>query len=349
MPILCNYYLTYRCNAACGFCDIWQKPSPFAALEDVAKNLYDLKRLGVKFIDFTGGEPLLHRDLPEILALAKHLGFVTSITTNTLLYPKYAKSLAGKVDLLHFSLDSAYKEKHDQSRGVRCFDKVLESIDIAKSLGEYPDIIFTVQASNYEELPIVYETIIRPNNLILILNPIFQYGSFFTAHQTEAMFEYVLNFSKKRLVYMNAAFIALRQDGGNHITKPVCKAVSEVIVISPSNEMILPCYHAGYKKYPIEKRLYDLRKSPLVQEEITMEGRHDFCEGCTVNCYFEPSFATHFSKYFWIALPSKVRYIYRKLFLQGLLWRYIRGRLKYFFGHFIASKTSAQTLLHLPE
>jgi MoaA/NifB/PqqE/SkfB family radical SAM enzyme len=328
MPILCNYYLTYRCNAECGFCDIWQKPSPFVKLDDVERNLHDLKRLGVKFIDFTGGEPLLHRNLPDILAIAKRMGFVTSITTNTLLYPKYAKALAGKIDLLHFSLDSAYKEKHDQSRGVRCFDKILESIDVAKSLGEYPDIIFTVQASNYEELPVVYDTISRPNNLILILNPIFQYGTFFRAEQTEAMYEYVLNFSKKKLVYMNAAFIALRRDGGNRRSKPVCKAVSEVVVISPSNEMILPCYHAGYKKQPIENNLYDLRKSLFIKEEIKMQGRHDFCEGCTVNCYFEPSFATHFSKYFWIALPSKTRYIYHKLFPQRLLWRYIKGRLQ---------------------
>ena len=331
MPILCNYYLTYRCNAECGFCDIWQKPSQFVKVQDVERNLQDLKRLGVKFIDFTGGEPLLHRDLPEILTIAKRMGFVTSIATNTLLYPKYAKALSGKIDLLHFSLDSAYKDKHDQSRGVRCFDKILESIDVAKSLGEYPDIIFTVQASNYEELPVVYDTISRPNNLMLILNPIFQYGSFFTAEQTEAMYEYVLNFSKKRLVYMNAAFIALRRDGGNRKSKPVCKAVSEVVVISPSNEMILPCYHAGYKKEPIENNLYDLRKSPFLKEEIKMEGRHEFCEGCTVNCYFEPSFATHFSKYFWIALPSKTRYIYHKLFRQRLLWRYIKGRLHYAF------------------
>lgn len=331
MPILCNYYLTYRCNAECGFCDIWQQPSPFANFKDVETNLRDLKRLGVKFIDFTGGEPLLHRDLPEILALAKQMGFVTSITTNTLLYPKYAKALSGKIDLLHFSLDSAYKETHDQSRGVRCFDKVLESIEVAKSLGEFPDILFTVHAGNYEELPVVYEALSRPNRLMLILNPIFQYGAFFTAAQTEAMFEYVLDFSQKRLVYMNAAFIALRRDGGNRKSTPVCKAVSEVVVISPSNDMILPCYHRAYKKEPIENRLYDLRTSSFLQEELKMEGRHEFCDGCTVNCYFEPSFATHISKYFWIALPSKTRYIYHKLFAQHLLWRYVKGRLKLLF------------------
>jgi len=59
-PVLCNYYVTYRCNAKCDFCDIWEKPSPLITIEDVESNLLDLRKLGVKVIDFTGGEPLLH-------------------------------------------------------------------------------------------------------------------------------------------------------------------------------------------------------------------------------------------------------------------------------------------------
>jgi MoaA/NifB/PqqE/SkfB family radical SAM enzyme len=327
MPILCNYYLTYRCNAACGFCDIWQKPSPFVRVEDVHRNLIDLKKLGVRFIDFTGGEPLLHQGLSEILALAKSFGFITSVTTNTLLYPKHARDLAGKIDLLHFSLDSAFADSHNASRGVRCYDKVLESIALARTLGEFPDILFTLTEPNYHELPIVYEQLSRPNNLMLIVNPVFRYGHFFEqateANQTEAMFEAALQFAKKKLVYMNPAFIALRRDGGNHRESPVCKAVSEVVVISPENELIVPCYHAGNKKIPIQNELFALRESPEMKAEEVMCGKHDFCEGCTVNCYMEPSFATHFSKYFWIALPSKLRYITHKLFRQGLLKKYL--------------------------
>ncbi len=53
-PILCNYYVTYRCNATCSFCDIWEKPSPYATIETVSQNLQGLKKLGVKVIDFTG-------------------------------------------------------------------------------------------------------------------------------------------------------------------------------------------------------------------------------------------------------------------------------------------------------
>ena len=110
-PVLCNYYLTYRCNAACTFCDIWEKPSPYVTRESFLQNLQALRRLGVKIIDFTGGEPLLHRDLPFFLQTAQEMGFITTITTNTLLYPKRAHDLRGKVDMLHFSLDAATDRK----------------------------------------------------------------------------------------------------------------------------------------------------------------------------------------------------------------------------------------------
>ncbi len=108
-PILCNYYITYRCNAKCAFCDIWKKKSyresPDCSLADVAQNLPLLKKIGVKFIDFTGGEPLLHPALLEMLRRAKRYRFYTSVTTNCLLYPERAKELNRLIDLLHHRAD----------------------------------------------------------------------------------------------------------------------------------------------------------------------------------------------------------------------------------------------------
>lgn len=328
MPILCNYYITYRCNAKCTFCDIWQQPSNYANKEDVFKNLTDLKRLNVKFIDFTGGEPLLHRELPEFLDYAKHLGFITSVTTNTLLYPKRANNLVKKIDLLHFSLDSIDPEKHNEIRGVRCYDKLLESIDVARSLKEYPDILFTVQPSNYREIPEVYDKICRPNKLALIINPIFDYGTIVSEKETNEMYSFIKRFARKTGVYLNSAFIKLRKNGGNDINNPLCKAVSEVVVISPDNELILPCYHASQKKLPIDGLLYELRQSDIVKEEMKMEGRYAFCQGCTVNCYFEPSFARSLNRYMLASIPPKVRYGSYKLIRQKLLFRLMSSRLK---------------------
>jgi len=308
-PVLCNYYITYRCNARCSFCDIWEKPSPYITLEDVAQNLRDLKRLGVQVIDFTGGEPLLHRQLDQMLGMAHNMGFITTLTTNGLLYPKMAARLKGKVDMLHFSLDSADKAEHDTGRGVACYDFVMESIEVAKALGERPDILFTVFKNNLRQLEEVYQEIILPNKLLLILNPAFEYNDVATGEQlTEAELDYLSAFGKRKQVYLNEGFIQLRRDGGNHVDKPVCKAASTTLVISPENELVLPCYHLGTKSFSINGGLYDLYLSQEVEALKQQEGRLLACEGCTINCYMQPSFAVEVNKYFWKALPGTLKY-----------------------------------------
>ncbi len=312
-PVLCNYYVTYRCNAKCGFCDIWEKPSPYVTLENVAENLNSLKELGVKVIDFTGGEPLLHRQLYQFLQLAKDKKFITTVTTNCMLYPKYAEKLKGKIDMLHFSLDSPDREKHNESRGVECYDFVMRSIKIAKDLGERPDIIFTVFEDNIEEIEVVYNQICVPNNLILILNPVFDYSEIKAqSNFSKDALSAITHWGKKKNVYLNDAFISLRLDGGNHIDKPVCKAASSTVVISPENKLILPCYHLGIKEFQINNDLHTLHKSEEVRELIKLEGRLPECEGCTINCYMQPSFAVEMNKYWWKALPSTLKYNYNK-------------------------------------
>lgn len=312
-PVLCNYYVTYRCNAKCSFCDIWERPSPYITLEDVAQNLRDLKRLGVQVIDFTGGEPLLHRQIDQMLGMAHDMGFITTLTTNAMLYPKLAQRLRGKVDMLHFSLDSADKEEHDRGRGVACYDFVMESIKTARELGERPDILFTVFRHNLHQLEEVYQKIVLPNKLVLILNPAFEYNQVETGEQlTPEELRYLSDFGKRKQVYLNEGFVQLRLDGGNKTAKPVCRAASTTLVISPENELILPCYHLGTQSFPINGNLYDLYLSQEVEALKRQEGRLPACEGCTINCYMQPSFATELSTYFWKALPSTLKYNYLK-------------------------------------
>jgi MoaA/NifB/PqqE/SkfB family radical SAM enzyme len=312
-PVLCNYYVTYRCNARCSFCDIWEKPSPYIRLEDVEQNLLDLKQLGVQVVDFTGGEPLLHQQIDQFLERAHQMGFITTLTTNGLLYPKFARRLQGKVDMLHFSLDAADKQQHDRGRGVACYDFVLESIRIARSLGERPDILFTVFQDNIDQLEAVYQDIVLPNNLMLLINPAFDYNVVDTGAALSAgQLDYLSAFGRRRNVYLNEGFIELRRNGGNHIQDPVCRAASTTLVISPGNELVLPCYHLGEKKFPIQGRLKELYRSPAVQQQVAREGRLPACEGCTINCYMQPSFAVELNRYFWKALPSTLKYSWHK-------------------------------------
>lgn len=312
-PVLCNYYVTYRCNASCSFCDIWEKPSPYINLENAAENMRDLRKLGVKVIDFTGGEPLLHRQIDQLLALAKQHGFVTTLTTNGLLYPKWSEKLKGLIDMLHLSLDSPLREEHDKGRGVACFDFVMESIAVAKRLGERPDILFTVFQHNLSQIRSVWEDICLPNDLILILNPAFEYNGVEVGQQlSEAQLKELSYWGKQKNIYLNEGFVALRRDGGNHIDTPVCKAASSTIVISPENKLVLPCYHLGLKQFDISGQLLNVYRSAEVQSLVAQEGRLPACEGCTINCYMQPSFAVNMNKYWWKALPSTLKYNFMK-------------------------------------
>lgn len=318
-PVLCNYYVTYRCNAKCGFCDIWERPSPYVTVEEVSRNLDDLKRLGVKVIDFTGGEPLLHRQIDKLLYLAKSKGFITTLTTNALLYPKWSKRIAGLVDMLHFSLDYASAEKHDASRGVACFDKVMESIGIAKKLKERPDILFTAFEENLCEIQQVYD-LCRENDLVLIINPAFEYNGVGETTSPDSSYLNILeSWGRKKGIYLNQAFIQLRRDGGNKTADPVCKAASSTIVISPENKLVMPCYHLGLKEFDINGNLLNLYQSNEVKQQIALEGKHPGCEGCVVNCYMQPSFAVNFNKYWRMALPGTLKYNFLKGTWKSLL------------------------------
>ena len=321
MLLLCNYYVTYKCNAYCGFCHFGDhdqfKDTPNAALDDFKSNVKQLSELGVKFIDLTGGEPLLHKDIHLMAGYAQSLNMQTSITSNALLYPKSAEKLAGKVDLLHFSLDSPDEEEHNKIRKVDCYKSVFESIKIAKSLGEYPDILFTVTNETYKKLPEMHE-IAAKHDLVLLVNPVFSY--FGNPGLTQQAVDYIENYCDGKIdIYLNKGFMKLRRDGGNNINNPSCKAVSRVVVISPTNEIMLPCYHFANDKIAIDRPIKGIRNSEKIKYYKKMEGRFEFCQGCTVNCYFEPSFAFPTNLYSFASLTSKFKYGYNKLVKQKLM------------------------------
>ena len=320
MLLLCNYYITYRCNAFCGFCHFADhrryKNSIDAKLEDFKSNVHQLAELGVKFIDLTGGEPLLNKHIASMAKFARINKMRTSITTNTLLYNKYAVLLAGNVNLLHFSLDSPDEEEHNRIRKIDSYKSVFTSIELAKSIGEFPDILFTVTNNTYNKLPRMLE-IARKYDLVLIVNPVFSY--FGNPGLSAKALDFIEEFVEgKPDIYMNDAYIKLRKDGGNDIKDPKCKAVSRVIVISPNNKILLPCYHFANKAVRIDKPIKEIRFTNELKYYKAMEGKFNFCSGCTINCYFEPSFAFPTNIYSLKSIPSKIKYSYQKLIKQKI-------------------------------
>jgi len=120
MPVLVHFEVTLRCNARCGFCDYW-KTDPAARSQEL-KSFADAARFfNPMLVTFTGGEPLLRRDLESLVAAvagAVRLKYVTLITHGGMLSPERARSLwdAG-INQFNISLDYL-DERHDRARGI---------------------------------------------------------------------------------------------------------------------------------------------------------------------------------------------------------------------------------------
>src|SRR5580658_3867833 len=291
MPSLCNYYVTLRCNQRCTFCNIPHtnngSPSREPRMDQVLANLRDLKRLGVVVLDVTGGEPLLYRNIIEMLAAAKKMRFITSITTNGMLYPKFAEQLVGKVDALLFSIDSTDGDEHDRIRATKSFDLALDALSVARRLRQPLYISHVVTNESYDHVDEMIR-FAKDQGAILYLNPCFSF--FGNEGISKEKATGLVKYFGKAGVIVDRAQLALIADGGNHTNDPVCRAVSSTVVISPENELWLPCYHFKHEALKIENNLYDLYKhSETVAKARSMEGRESFCEGCTVYCYMRNS------------------------------------------------------------
>lgn len=321
-PILLHYYLTNRCNCRCSFCQIWQEsPKIDAKAADVLKNLSEARKAGCRFVDFTGGEPLLHQELPLFLSEAKKLGFITSVTTNCLLFPKKADKLAGKVDLLHFSIDADSSELHDRLRGVPSYSAVLESIEVAHKYHLYPDLLFTYTNENIDSFEGVYR-LGKENKLVIILDPLFNINGVDSIK--ESTHQKALTYSRKKGVYLNQAHLKIRHMGGNHIRSPLCRAVESTIVIVPDNRIALPCFHHRETFVPIDDNLGEVLNSEERKGALRRQGRYGFCEKCHINCYFDPSYVYMHNSLFMLSIISKFRYSWIKYVVYNRPWPIFR-------------------------
>jgi len=132
-PFLLYFKPTSRCDLRCGICNRWKTPAEGEELplDDIKAFLGKFRRAGSAVLTLWGGEPLLRRDLPDILEEAGRLGFRTSMCTNCNQLAKKAGDVVPRLDVLLCSIDG-YGEVHDEMRGVKgVFDRAMAGIRAA--------------------------------------------------------------------------------------------------------------------------------------------------------------------------------------------------------------------------
>src|SRR5437899_7667142 len=94
-PMQCSLYVTDRCNLDCAYCTEYDNSRPHPSLADLKKWIRKIRDLGTMRIALVGGEPLMHRDIVELVRCGRGLGFATSLLTNPFLL---TRTLVGPLD-----------------------------------------------------------------------------------------------------------------------------------------------------------------------------------------------------------------------------------------------------------
>ena len=145
--------LVRRCNLACMHCYSVSADVDFPgelSTQEVFSVLHDLKAFRVPALILSGGEPLLRRDLFEIAARAKSMGFHTALSTNGTLIdlPLAMRVRDAGFDYVGISLDGleATHERFRRKKGA--FAASLQALRLLRDLGVKVGVRFTLTADN---------------------------------------------------------------------------------------------------------------------------------------------------------------------------------------------------------
>jgi MoaA/NifB/PqqE/SkfB family radical SAM enzyme len=146
-PLLGGVKLTHRCNLSCLHCPFWQRDQRSLTFPEVLDSLDGLRRLGVRFVIFEGGEPFLWRDgdhrLADVIREARARFDFVGVTTNGT-FP-----IDVDADAVWISIDGL-RATHDRIRG-ESFDTAIGHIEDSTHPNLYAHM--TINALNQEDIP----------------------------------------------------------------------------------------------------------------------------------------------------------------------------------------------------
>jgi SynChlorMet cassette radical SAM/SPASM protein ScmF len=158
------FYLTEGCNLKCRHC--WIAPTyeackdgelnfPYVSLAMVKDIIDQGIELGLGGVKLTGGEPLIHPQIDEVIKYINSKKLRLVIETNGVsVTPELASLIAeGENSFVSVSIDSHERETHEWVRGVPgCYDASLRGIKNLVDAGFKPQIIMSVMRRNVEHI-----------------------------------------------------------------------------------------------------------------------------------------------------------------------------------------------------
>ena len=301
-PAICNVSVTNLCNATCDFCNFAHDKGFVTDRRslDASRFADSLARLkeqaGVRFVTFMGGEPLLHKNIVEMVQTATDMGVQPTMVTNGWLLPPKVDALADAgITTLFISIDAADPLVHEKNRGLK---GVCERIREATA---------KLQARGVTVIASVAMTRLIPDYLALAR---FVKGLGFSAitfsyPRKAALGSNSLVWSEdSELVDMSTAELLAAFDGAESarsiipVHNPRAGLADMRRRLTGQGERFT-C-HAGYKYFYMDWN-YDLWRCEDWDKPISSvwdftpeKMMRDACQACTTDCYRDASIMLHF-------------------------------------------------------
>lgn len=151
-----NLGITEACNLRCKHCYLGAGSAKENELttEEITLLIDDAKKLGLKRLNITGGEPFLRNDLFEIVKYAiKSKISVCILTNGTLITENIAEELGRQRDVeVQISVDGARENVHDAVRGLGSFRKAISAISLLRQKNVPVILSLTILKHNIEDM-----------------------------------------------------------------------------------------------------------------------------------------------------------------------------------------------------
>jgi len=284
VPFFCGHKLTYNCNLRCKMCPFWRRPSPDPSLKQEKAVLKQIYCSGAVGVAFEGGEPLLRKDLVDIIAFSRSLPLHTSLITNGTLLESRIEEIAPYINgVVYVSLDGLEKT-HDAIRGVGgSFRKAVRGI-VASREKVSVTINTTMMAENIDEVEGMVELAKELGTKISVAAA----HEYCNANASTPADGKIPEIAKRLMRMKREGYPIVNSMGYFKVMakekKWQCKPWT-MINIDPHGNVVLPCYV-----------LNDYASSVSIFEGGIKGAVSDFdwqkienCQRCSLHCYVEPS------------------------------------------------------------
>jgi MoaA/NifB/PqqE/SkfB family radical SAM enzyme len=273
------------CNLSCAYCNEYDKVSKPVALDEMVRRIDHLADLGSSIITISGGEPLTHPELDEIIARIRHHGRVAGMITNGyLLMPERIERLnrAG-LDHMQISIDNI--EPDDISKkSLKVLDKKLEF------LSQYAEFHVNINS-------VVGGGIRNPQDALVVGRRALQLGFTSTIgiiHDGEGQLK-ALQDEERRVYYEMAGMTKKNYSRFNKFQEAIanaepndwrCRAGSRFLYVCEEGLVHYCSQQRGYPGVPLAQ----YSKADLEREYLTEK---TCAPHCTVSCVHQISYIDH--------------------------------------------------------